>query len=156
MKRISLNWATFLMSVAFVTISLLFPSCKKGDKINEDLAIAPKNMTGKTLKVDGVKINFSSNTSATIVDYIGTAKRSSVSYNRTSEVEADLSFSYLSEDSYTTSERSYRLTLSFADKTEGVANGSYDYSLTIAKGSKYQTHTSGTSSVKNGIFTITE
>ena len=92
MKQLPLRLATVLISVALVSVSLLFPSCKKGDGINEDLAIAPKEMTGKTLKVDGVTLKFYSNTSATIVDYVGTAKTSTVSYSRKSETKANLNF----------------------------------------------------------------
>lgn len=143
----------FIVSL-FVTNLLSFSSCESGSRVNENLAIAPKNMAGKTLKVDGATINFSSNTSATISDYIGTAKRSSVSYKRTSEITADLSFSYYSEDSKSMSDRNYNLKLTFADETEGLASGSYTYKLTIQKGTKYEKNDSGTKNVQDAIFTI--
>lgn len=140
----------FFSCVALMVCAL--SSCKK--TINEELAIAPKDMSGKTLKVDGATIQFSSNNSAKISDYIGTAQRATVSYNRTSEVSADLNFFYHSEDSYSMSERTYNLKLTFADKTQGLASGDYTYKLTISKGKKYETSNSGSKTVKDKIFTI--
>lgn len=127
-------------------------ACEK--KIDESIALAPKSMAGKTLKVDGATIDFSSNTSATISNYIGTASRSSVSYKRTSEVTADLSFSYYASDSKSMADRDYTLTLTFADKTQGIASGKYNYRLTIQKGTKYEKNDSGTKTLSNAIFHI--
>ena len=132
---------------------VLMASCE-ANSVNESLAIAPKNMAGKTLKVDGATIKFSSNTSGTISDYIGTAQKSSVSYQRTSEVTADLTFFYHSEDSYSMSERNYSLKLTFADETKGIASGKYTYKLKIAKGTKYEKSDSGTKTISDKIFNI--
>lgn len=138
-------------------IILCFAACSdKNRKINEDLAIAPKDMSGKTLKVDGATIKFNSNTSATISNYIGTASRSTVSYNRTSEVTADLKFFYHAESSREMSERNYDLKLTFADETQGIASGSYTYKLTISKGTKYEKSDSGNKSLSNSIFRISQ
>ncbi|MBQ7449513.1 MAG: hypothetical protein IJS73_06915 [Paludibacteraceae bacterium] len=135
----------------FAIMLVSFSACKG---INEKLAIAPKSMAGKTLHIDGATIDFSSNNSATISNYIGTASRSSVSYKRTSEVTADLSFSFYVEDNKSMSERSYDLKLEFADETQGIASGSYTYRLTIHKGTKYERNDSGTNTLKNSIFSI--
>ncbi len=142
--------------ILFQVLSLvaMFMSFSACSGINEELAIAPKDMTGKTLKVDGATIKFSSNNSATISNYIGTASRASVSYKRTSEVAADLSFSYHVEDSKNMSERNYNLKLEFADEKQGLASGSYTYKLTIQKGTKYERSDSGSKSLKNSIFNI--
>lgn len=141
--------------LSFLAIGLLvlvLSACE--GTVNESLALAPKDMSGKTLHVDGATIKFSSNNSATISNYIGTASRSSVSYKRTSEVTADLSFSYHTEDSKNMSERNYNLKLEFADKTQGIASGSYTYQLTIQKGTKYESSSSGSKTLKNAIFSI--
>ena len=139
--------------VSLVAMVTLFSACG-GNKINEELAIAPKSMAGKTLKVDGATIKFTSNNSATISNYIGTASRSSVSYNRTSEVAADLSFSYYVEDKKDMSERNYNLKLEFADETQGIASGSYTYRLTIQKGTKYEKSDSGSKTLNKSVFHI--
>lgn len=144
-----------LSFVCLITASLLaFSSCKKASRINESLAIAPADMTGKTLKVDGATIRFSSNTSATISDYIGTATRSSVSYNRTSELTADLNFFYHTEDKRNMSERDYTVQLKFANENQGLATGSYTYKLTIQKGTKYEKSDSGSKTFSDRIFSI--
>ena len=69
-------------------------------------------------------------------------------------MEAKLSFSYHTEDNYSMSERSYSLTLVFADETQGLASGSYTYSNIISKGTKYENKSSGSQNVKNKIFTV--
>lgn len=143
---------SFWMSVIMISLFSLV-SCK-GGILDNSTSIAPSNMAGKTLKVDGVTIQFTSNTSGTISDYIGTSTRSSVSYKRTSSMEAKLSFSYHTEDNYSMSERSYSLTLVFADETQGLASGSYTYSNIISKGTKYENKSSGNQNVKNKIFTV--
>ena len=137
--------------IALSTFCLV--SCK-GGLLDNAASVAPSNMAGKTMKVDGATIHFTSNTSGTISDYIGTSTRSSVSYQRTSSMEAKLSFSYHTEDGYSMSERSYSLTLVFADETQGLASGSYTYSSIIAKGTKYESKSSGSQNVKNKIFTV--
>ena len=139
--------------VSLVAMVISFSACE-GSRINESLAIAPKNMAGKTLNVDGATIKFDSNNSATISNYIGTASQSSVSYKRTSEVTANLSFSYYIEDSKNMSERNYNLKMEFADKTQGIASGSYTYRLTIQKGTKYESSDSGSKTLKNSVFNI--
>lgn len=139
----------FILSV----LALTFAACK-GSVINENLATAPKDMTGKTMKIDGATIQFSSNTSATISNYIGTANQASVSYKRTSEITAHLNFFYHAEDKNSMSERRYDLDLTFADKTQGLASGSYTYKLTIHKGTKYETSDSGSQTVKDKIFSV--
>lgn len=145
-----------LSVVSILVASLLtLPSCKQAtSKVNESLAIAPENMAGKTLTVDGATIQFTSNTSATISDYIGTSTRSSVSYNRTSELTADLNFSYHTEDKRNMSERAYTLELKFADEMRGLASGSYTYKLTIQKGTKYEKSDSGSKTISDRIFSI--
>lgn len=143
---------SFWMSVIMISIFSLV-SCK-GGILDNSASIAPSNMAGKTLNVDGVTIQFTSNTSGTISNYIGTSTRSSVSYKRTSSMEAKLSFSYHTEDNYSMSERSYSLTLVFADETQGLASGSYTYSNIISKGTKYENKSSGSQNVKNKIFTV--
>jgi hypothetical protein len=137
-----------------VVLTTMMFSCLSCGGINEELAIAPKSMAGKTLTVDGATIKFHSNNSATISNYIGTASRSTVSYQRTSEVTANLKFSYYVEDSKNVSDRKYDLKLEFADETEGIASGSYTYKLTIQKGTKYESSDSGTKNLKNAIFHI--
>ena len=137
--------------VSLVAMVISFSACHG---INEELAMAPKDMAGKTLRVDGATIAFSSNNSASISNYIGTASRSSVSYKRTSEITADLSFSYYVEDSKNMSDRTYNLKLDFADKTQGLASGSYTYRLTIQKGTKYERNDSGSKTLTNSIFHI--
>ncbi|MBQ6984079.1 MAG: hypothetical protein IJQ20_04035 [Paludibacteraceae bacterium] len=139
----------FILSVLALTLA----ACEDSG-INESLATAPKDMSGKTMKIDGATIKFSSNSSATISDYIGTAKRATVSYKRTSEITAHLNFFYHSEDQDSMSERTYNLDLTFADPTQGLASGSYTYKLTIHKGTKYETSDSGSKNVKNKIFSV--
>lgn len=150
MKKIFKHLFQIVSLVAMITS---FSACGESS-VNEELAIAPKNMAGKTLKVDGATIKFTSNNSATISNYIGTASRSTVSYKRTSELTADLNFSYYVEDSKNMSERNYNLKLEFADKTRGIASGSYTYRLTIQKGTKYEKSDSGSKTLKNSIFNI--
>lgn len=142
----------YWVSVIMISIFSLV-SCK-GSILDNAASIAPSNMAGKTLNVDGATIYFTSNTSGTISNYIGTSTRSSVSYKRTSSMEAKLSFSYHTEDNYSMSERSYSLTLVFADETQGLASGSYTYSNIISKGTKYESKSSGSQNVKNKIFTV--
>ena len=153
-KNYTLMKNRILISILAMMV-LCFAGCSEKKKsINEDLAIAPKDMTGKTLKVDGATIKFSSNTSATISNYLGTASRSTVSYNRTSEVQADLKFFYHAEGGKDMSERNYDLKLTFANENEGVASGSYTYKLTIQKGTKYEKSDSGSKNLTNAIFSI--
>jgi len=137
-----------------LVLAVMMSGCKTSKLIEDSLSIAPKDVAGKTLKVDGATIHFTSNNSGTISDYIGTATRSTVSYSRTSAVTANVEFFYHSEDKHNMSERRYTLELSFADETSGLANGSYTYSFDLNKGSKYGRSESGTGTVKDQVFSL--
>lgn len=140
-------------------LTLLVSACGNDDF--GGVSLAPKNMAGKTLKVCGYTIHFSSNNSATISDWKGTANNASVSYSRKNSISAKLNFSAKISNGKTypdISDERYNLTLEFGTETSGIANGSYSYNNVINKGStkKYSPENaySGTNTVSNSIFSI--
>ena len=111
----------------------ILPSCESGSKIDESIALAPKNMNGREFsssRLNGLTIKFKNNNEAlSVSDGLGTASTSKVSYERTSEVTAKLKVSYTIglEGSSARKEQTYNLILTFESEKKGTAEGRYSY-----------------------------